>query len=215
MAVDNLSTGRVDVFAGFGDDRFRFEEADLLIWMNLKREVKLADRIYHMAAVVEVVRVLREPIEVSRVNVLGTEHLLEYVSHTKELPEVVIASSSSVYGHSHQEALDEQSELIYRPEQGGFTGYAMSKLHQRGPGQGLQACPRASRQHPEALQRRRPQTIRPLRVCPPTLHQAGALRGSPHRLRRRHPDALLLQCPGLGARNSINSPRIQRPGESL
>jgi len=128
VAVDDLSTGSREIFSGFKDGMFRFEEADLLTWKNLKREVLAADRIYHMAAVVGIIRVLREPIEVTRVNVLGTERLLESVSKTKQLPEVVIASSSSVYGHSQSEALDEQAELIYRPEQGGLTGYALSKL---------------------------------------------------------------------------------------
>lgn len=128
MAFDDLSTGSVDVFATFASERFAFKEADLLTWKNLKREVDRADRIYHMAAVVGIIRVLREPIEVTRVNVLGTEHLLETISHSRELPEVVIASSSSVYGHSRSENLDEESELSYQPEQGGLTGYAVSKL---------------------------------------------------------------------------------------
>lgn len=126
--VDDLSSGSTDVFAGFKNGKLRFEQADLLSWKNLKNEVKSAARVYHMAAVVGIIRVIREPIEVTRVNVLGTEHLLECVSRTKQLPEVVIASSSSVYGHSRSEALGEESELIYRPEQGGLTGYAISKL---------------------------------------------------------------------------------------
>lgn len=128
MAFDDLSTGSVEVFASFKTDRFSFEEADLLSWKNLKREIRRADRIYHMAAVVGIIRVLREPIEVTRVNVLGTERLLETISLSDDLPEVVIASSSSVYGHSANDDLEEESELSYRPEQGGLTGYALSKL---------------------------------------------------------------------------------------
>ena len=127
-AIDDLSTGSKDVFSGFKSSKFRFEEGDILTWSRLDHEVGAADRIYHMAAVVGIIRVLREPVEVTRVNVLGTERLLESVSKTKQLPEVVIASSSSVYGHSRSEALDEEAELIYRPEQGGLTGYALSKL---------------------------------------------------------------------------------------
>lgn len=128
MAFDDLSTGSVEVFSSFKSDRFSFEEADLLSWKNLKREIRRADRIYHMAAVVGIIRVLREPIEVTRVNVLGTERLLETISLSDDLPEVVIASSSSVYGHSANDDLEEESELSYRPEQGGLTGYALSKL---------------------------------------------------------------------------------------
>ena len=127
-AVDDLSTGSTDVFKGFKPDRFRFVEGDILTWKDLDREVKRADRIYHMAAVVGIVRVLREPVEVTRVNVLGTERLLESVVRSQQLPELVIASSSSVYGHIRQEPLVEESELTFLPEQGGLTGYAISKL---------------------------------------------------------------------------------------
>jgi len=127
-AVDDLSTGSTDVFKGLKTEHFRFVEADILTWKDLDREVMRAERIYHMAAVVGIMRVLREPIAVTRVNVLGTERLLESVVRSHQLPELVIASSSSVYGHSRQEALGEESEVIYRPEQGGLTGYALSKL---------------------------------------------------------------------------------------
>jgi len=127
-AVDDLSTGSVDVFKGFPEERLRFVQADILTWDDLNREVQRAERIYHMAAVVGIVRVLREPIEVTRVNVLGTERILESVVHSRQLPELVIASSSSVYGHSKEKALTEENELIYRPEQGGLTGYAVSKF---------------------------------------------------------------------------------------
>lgn len=127
-AIDDLSTGSKEVLSGFNQKQLRFKEADLLTCSDLQQEVQSADRIYHMAAVVGIIRVLREPIEVTRVNVVGTERLLECISHTKQLPEVVIASSSSVYGHSRQEALDEKADLVYRPEQGGLTGYAISKL---------------------------------------------------------------------------------------
>jgi UDP-glucose 4-epimerase len=81
-----------------------------------------------MAAVVGMFRVLAEPIEVTRVNVLGTERLLKCVAKTKNLPETLIASSSSVYGHSHSEKIKEGSELTFIPEQAGLTGYAVSKL---------------------------------------------------------------------------------------
>lgn len=128
VAVDDLSTGSLDVLSGFQNDRFRFEKADILEWSDLDKEVARADRIYHMAAVVGMFRVLREPIEVTRVNVLGTERLLESVARLKNLPELVVTSSSSVYSHSHETLLKEEIELVYHPEKGGLTAYALSKL---------------------------------------------------------------------------------------
>lgn len=128
MVVDDLSTGTTDVFREFEGPQPDFLQADLLTWEGLPKAVGNADRIYHMAAVVGILRVLREPVEVTRVNVCGTERLLELAARSEHLPEVVIASSSSVYGHGLSESLLEDSELVYAPERGGLTGYAVSKL---------------------------------------------------------------------------------------
>ena len=126
--VDDLSTGDRDLLHGGDPNRFRFAEADILEWPDLEEAAGQADRIYHMAAVVGMFRVLREPISVTRVNVMGTERVLEAATRSGHLPEVVIASSSSVYSHAHAEILTEESELVYSPEKGGLTGYALSKL---------------------------------------------------------------------------------------
>lgn len=126
--VDDLSTGDRRLLRGADPDRLRLAEADLLDWPELESETARADRIYHMAAVVGMFRVLREPIAVTRVNVLGTERLLRAASRSSHLPEIVIASSSSVYSHAHAATLTEETELVYLPEKGGLTGYALSKL---------------------------------------------------------------------------------------
>lgn len=125
--VDDLSTGDLGLLEE-KTGRLRFVKADILEWPDLDKEVALADRIYHMAAVVGMLRVLRDPIGVTRVNVLGTERLLEAVARSRQLPEVVIASSSSVYSHAKSTVLSEDCELVYQPEKGGLTGYALSKL---------------------------------------------------------------------------------------
>jgi UDP-glucose 4-epimerase len=73
-------------------------------------------------------RVLREPVAVTRVNVMGTERLLEYVVQATHKPQIVLASSSSVYGHSHAPDLREGMELVFSVENNGLAGYALSKL---------------------------------------------------------------------------------------
>lgn len=128
VAVDDLSTGSRGNLPANTERRCVFEKEDLLTWTRLDEEVNRADRIYHMAAVVGMLRVLQQPIEVTRVNVLGTERLLDSVARAKSLPEVLIASSSSVYGHSHEKELREGIELVFSPEKAGLTGYALSKL---------------------------------------------------------------------------------------
>lgn len=130
VVIDDLSTGRMENIAAFSRDaRFRFEKADILTWDGLEREVAQADRIYHMAAVVGMFRVLQQPVEVTRVNVQGTERVLDYVARAKRCPQVVVASSSSVYGHTSVEAeLREESDLVFTADESGPTGYALSKL---------------------------------------------------------------------------------------
>ena len=129
VVVDDLSTGNpanVEIFRP--DPRFRFVQADLLEWDGLHEAVRVADRIYHLAAVVGMFRVLREPVRVTEVNVCATERLLAAVAVAPRHPQVVIASSSSVYSHTRSRDLREDDELVYLPREGGLTGYALSKL---------------------------------------------------------------------------------------
>jgi len=129
VAVDDLSTGnRVNIELFQGNPLFRFIQADLLDWPGLERAIQDADRVYHLAAVVGMFRVLREPVRVTQVNVGATERLLQTAAASEHPPQIVIASSSSVYSHTHSHDLREDDELVYLPRQGGLTGYALSKL---------------------------------------------------------------------------------------
>lgn len=57
--VDDLSTGSLQNVAPFlSHPAFRFDQADILTWDGLSPAIGWADRVYHMAAVVGVRRVL-------------------------------------------------------------------------------------------------------------------------------------------------------------
>ena len=127
--VDDLSTGSEANVAIFRDNaRYRFAHADIVTWPGLDKEVAAADRIYHMAAVVGMFRVLKEPVRVTEVNVCGTERLLHAAAKAGHKPQTVIASSSSVYGHCQTAELREDVDLVFVPRKGGLTGYALGKL---------------------------------------------------------------------------------------
>jgi UDP-glucose 4-epimerase len=129
VAIDDLSTGsRANLEEFRCNPRFRLVSADILNWDGLDEAVQVADRVYHLAAVVGMFRVLREPVRVTEVNVCATERLLSAIAAAPRHAQVVIASSSSVYSHSHSRDLHEDDELVYLPKQGGLTGYALSKL---------------------------------------------------------------------------------------
>ena len=129
VAVDDLSTGcHANIEAFQSHPSFRFVQSDISSWPGLPEAVREADRVYHLAAVVGMFRVLREPVLVTRVNVGATERLLETTAASGHRPQIVIASSSSVYSHSNSHDLREDDELVFLPRQGGLTGYALSKL---------------------------------------------------------------------------------------
>ncbi len=129
LVVDDLSTGSLGNVRAFqASPHYRFVQCDLLDWHDLGSECEWADRVYHMAAVVGMFRVLKEPVRVTQVNVGATEMVLAAAANAISRPQVVIASSSSVYGHSGVHDLREDIDLTFTVERGGLTGYALSKL---------------------------------------------------------------------------------------
>ena len=127
LVVDDLSTGTAENLAPFtANSRLKFEQADLVTWKGLREAVAWADRVYHLAAVVGMFRVLSHPVEVNRVNIMGCERVLREAARTPGKPEVLLASSSSVYGHSPW-PLQEDSKLQFSPKNP-LILYALSKL---------------------------------------------------------------------------------------
>lgn len=127
--VDNLSTGSRDNLAPHLDSPdFRFSEADIVTWPELSEAVGWADRVYHMAAVVGVFRVLEQPIGVMATNIAGCERLLRAVDRCGWKPQVLVASSSEVYGPRTDPRLSEDMDLIIQPEAPPRWNYAISKL---------------------------------------------------------------------------------------
>jgi len=127
--VDDLSTGvRANLAAHDDDPNFRFDEADVLTWDRLDRAVCWADRIYHLAAVVGVYRVLAEPTKVLATNIAGCERLLRAAHAGSWKPQVVLASSSEVYGHNDEDILREDQDLSVSTRAGTRWGYSVSKI---------------------------------------------------------------------------------------
>ena len=127
--VDDLSTGSMDNIARFMDSpNFRFDHADMLIWPQLERTAGWADRVYHLAAVVGVYRVLAEPTKVLAVNIAACERLLRAVNDSGWKPQVVLASSSEVYGHNDEDVLRETQDLVVSTRVGTRWNYSVSKI---------------------------------------------------------------------------------------
>lgn len=128
-AVDDLSTGSLANLAPFVEHpKFRFDKADILTWDALDRATVWADRIYHMAAVVGVFRVLEDPIRVLAINIAATERLLRHAAVGNWKPQIILASSAEVYGPSDEPLLHEDAPMIVRPGAKSRWNYALSKL---------------------------------------------------------------------------------------
>ena len=98
-AVDDLSTGSISNLEPFLKlPNFRFTQADIVVWDDLYKTACWADRIYHMAAVVGVHKVLDEPIKCLATNIAGCERVLRAASAGGWKPQIIIASTAEVYG---------------------------------------------------------------------------------------------------------------------
>ena len=204
--VDNLSTGSLANIESFrGNPAFRFAEADILHWNGLDKAVAWADRIYHMAAVVGVKKVLEDPVAVMATNMTGTERILRAIHHGGWNPQVIIASTSEVYGFNEKDSFAETDNIVL-PSAGRLRwAYAVTKLADE-----FLAFSYARKYGLNIVVVRLFNTIGPNQVGPlrhggAQFRQAGGAQRAAHRLRRRQADALLLRC--ARHRGGAGSPR--------
>ncbi|GAB3737731.1 SDR family NAD(P)-dependent oxidoreductase [Luteimonas pelagia] len=126
--LDDLSTGnRANLAAHQTNPFLQFDEGDLNTWDGLDDAVAAADRVYNMAAVVGMFRVLEQPVEVTKVNTMGCERLLQCIADAGHKPQTVLISSSSVYGPAKYEDLHEEADIVASPD-APLLNYAISKL---------------------------------------------------------------------------------------
>ncbi|MCB9508332.1 MAG: NAD-dependent epimerase/dehydratase family protein, partial [Myxococcales bacterium] len=154
--LDDLSTGSLGLLPEH--DALTFERGSVLDEQAVARASRGARRVYHLAGVVGV-RLASEQAEHARlVSDRGTELVLR---HARE-SELVLVSSSAVYGRRHADpalesaALDESDALDY---DGGRPGYATGKMQ-------LERRARAA-----AAEGARVIVVRPFNVVGP--HQSG------------------------------------------
>jgi len=95
--LDNMSTGRYENIEPFQNNKnFTFLLGDILYADLVGKLVSECDMVYHLAAVVGVKNVMKNPVETIRTNTIGTENVLHYCARNKR--KVLIASTSEVYG---------------------------------------------------------------------------------------------------------------------
>jgi len=92
--IDDLSTGSIENLPLAEGNNLDFINDDYTSSSILDSLVTWADRIYHLAAVVGMLKVMENPVKVMRVNMIGTERILQLLTPHQKM---VIVSTSEVY----------------------------------------------------------------------------------------------------------------------
>jgi UDP-glucose 4-epimerase len=127
VIIDNLSTGSLkNLEAVRGHPEIRIVESDLDNMDGLEGEVRHAELIFHLAAVVGVRLVTANRVDTIQTNVRTTAAVLSMASAYRR--PVFVASSSDVYGQADLMPLNEDSRLTIGPPNVDRWGYACGKL---------------------------------------------------------------------------------------
>ena len=127
--LDDLSTGTEKNIAPLkANPNFHFTKTDILTFPELEKVACWADRIYHMAAVVGVLKVINDSGKLLSTNISATERLLRAAKLSNRNPRILLASSSEVYGDGHAKPLKETATLFIGGARKGCTAYTVSKI---------------------------------------------------------------------------------------
>lgn len=119
VVLDNLSTGYRENVPAHSD--LTFVQGDILDPETLDRAILGCDRVCHLAAAVGNVRSIETPAEDSRINVIGTLHVLDAARKTG-IRKFVYSSSAAIFGEPVAMPIGEEHPLA--PD----SPYGVSKL---------------------------------------------------------------------------------------
>jgi UDP-glucose 4-epimerase len=127
FVLDDLSTGsRANIAHLEANERFHLVVDSVLHPAIVNELVNKSDVVYHMAAAVGVKTIVEQPVRTLRVNLGGTETVLDACSKFNK--PVLLASTSEVYGdHRTETPLAETSRRIYGATTQKRWAYADSK----------------------------------------------------------------------------------------
>lgn len=124
--LDDLSTGRIENIARHRDNpRLVFVEGSILDERTVARLMDGVDRVYHLAAAVGVQYIIDHPLHSLRVNLRGTENVLEAAAGSGR--PVFIASTSETYGKNEKVPFSEDDDRVLGSTRISRWGYANSK----------------------------------------------------------------------------------------
>jgi len=126
VAIDNLSTGKLDNIQGIRDSsNFQFVRENILNAQVLDRLSSRSDIIIHLAAAVGVQLIVEDPVLTINTNIMGTESVL--TTANRYGCKVLIASTSEVYGKGVKVPFHEDDDCLIGPTTQSRWAYATSK----------------------------------------------------------------------------------------
>ncbi len=120
--LDNLSTGKLgNIRRHIRSKNFHFTKGDITDQSVLRKTLKGVQVVFHEAARAKIAESITDPLRTNDVNVTGTLKLLKMSAENRVL-RLIYASSSSIYGETGQQAVNEDTT----PQP--LSPYAVSKL---------------------------------------------------------------------------------------
>lgn len=127
IGIDNFdafyhqSIKRKNLEPSLAHKNFHFHELDITDAQALQRIAQPVDAVIHLAAKAGVLPSIKDPVGYTRVNINGTQNILDWMLERK-VKKMVFASSSSIYGNSRNIPFKE-SEVLDKP----ISPYACTK----------------------------------------------------------------------------------------
>ena len=109
VIIDNQSTGSITNLKNI-DSKVELIDGDILDKALLEKYVFESDYVVHLAAALGVLNIVNKPLQSLKINIQGTENVLEFADRFKR--PVLIASTSEVYGKNDKVPLNEVDDRI-------------------------------------------------------------------------------------------------------
>ncbi len=125
--IDNLSTGSLDNLSAVeGHSHLSFTEEGIENRALVEELARKSDVIFHLAAAVGVKLIVEDPVATIETNIRGTENVLDAAACAGG-KQVVVASTSEVYGKGTETKFNEEDDLIFGATTRSRWSYGCSK----------------------------------------------------------------------------------------
>ncbi len=110
VVIDNFSTGRKTNLDSIKSKKLKIIKSDISKYIKIEKHFKNVDKVFHLAALADIVPSIEDPYSYFDSNVLGTLNVLR-ASLKYKIKKLVYSASSSCYGIPENYPTNEQSTI--------------------------------------------------------------------------------------------------------